>query len=505
MQLKTKIKVVIAEDEPAIMHSLAAKILEYDSDFLIVSQVSNGQDALEAIQHHRPDVLFTDIKMPVMDGIELIRTVNLQYPNIRIVILSGYSDFSYTQQAIRYGVLSYLLKPIESDALQETLQDLKNKIVREQYYETHKIIYSSNYSSGSGKTLEHCLLSVCVGNLFYDSSDPYLQNEYSQYRLSHWEPILSNILPHMEDWYISEEATNIFTICIRGTAFSCAAISECAMILQRRLLDHFPSVPVSIAYFQHPQKQEDVWMCTSRLQNLLQQRVVPAQSSVLILEKEEFFRPAESFSIVKTRVNNQLRGLISEKDAQGVRQELTLIFNYMVSHQVTQHDFYKVILYIMRTFEFNGLPTEDIYTKKVMRQLCTCFDKTKLVESLVSLIVQSFWQEDASLDLEEQLLSYINNHYLQLDQLEDLSEVFHYSYAYLSRLFKKRTGVSLNKYIIEKRLELSKRLIENNDDMSITQIAELSGFSDRRNFLRAFGAYVNMSPSEYKASIITKG
>lgn len=98
-----------------------------------------------------------------------------------------------------------------------------------------------------------------------------------------------------------------------------------------------------------------------------------------------------------------------------------------------------------------------------------------------------------------------NNHYLQLDQLEDLSEVFHYSYAYLSRLFKKRTGVSLNKYIIEKRLELSKRLIENNDDMSITQIAELSGFSDRRNFLRAFSAYVNMSPSEYKASIITKG
>ena len=183
MQLKTKIKVVIAEDEPAIMHSLADKILEYDSDFLIVSQVSNGQDALEAIQHHRPDVLFTDIKMPVMDGIELIRTVNLQYPNIRIVILSGYSDFSYTQQAIRYGVLSYLLKPIESDALQETLQDLKNKIVREQYYETHKIIYSSNYSSGSGKTLEHCLLSVCVGNLFYDSSDPYLQNEYSQWKV----------------------------------------------------------------------------------------------------------------------------------------------------------------------------------------------------------------------------------------------------------------------------------------------------------------------------------
>lgn len=99
----------------------------------------------------------------------------------------------------------------------------------------------------------------------------------------------------------------------------------------------------------------------------------------------------------------------------------------------------------------------------------------------------------------------MDSHFIHLDQLEDLSLIFHYSYSYLSRLFKKYIGVPLNKYVIEKKLELAKQLIENNRDLSIAQIAELSGFSDRRNFLRAFSSYTNMSPSEYKASIISKG
>ena len=96
MQLKAKIKVIIAEDEPAIMHTIAAKIQEIDSDFLIVEQCTNGLDALQAVHLHRPDVLLTDIKMPVMDGLDLAKNTSLQYPNTRIVIISGYSDFSYS-------------------------------------------------------------------------------------------------------------------------------------------------------------------------------------------------------------------------------------------------------------------------------------------------------------------------------------------------------------------------------------------------------------------------
>ena len=90
MQLKAKIKVIIAEDEPAIMHTIAAKIQEIDSDFLIVEQCTNGLDALQAVHLHRPDVLLTDIKMPVMDGLDLAKNTSLQYPNTRIVIISGY-------------------------------------------------------------------------------------------------------------------------------------------------------------------------------------------------------------------------------------------------------------------------------------------------------------------------------------------------------------------------------------------------------------------------------
>ena len=320
-----------------------------------------------------------------------------------------------------------------------------------------------------------------------------------------WETILSDLVPYDYDWFVSEEAPNIFTICLRGSNLYSSRISEAAEEIQRRLRGLLPGAPVSIAFFHAPQQQKDIWMCTRRLQNLIQQRVVPAQSFIFIAEKEEFSKPLGAFSIVKTRVNNQLCRHISDKNVSGIRQELSLIFNYMVSHQVTQQDFQKVILFIMRTCEFAGLSADDTWTRKVMQQLCTCFEKEKLPELLINLTLQSLYPETSAPNLDEALLSYIDSHYLQLNQLEDLSLVFHYSYAYLSRLFRKRTGVSINKYVMEKRLELSKQLIENNNDMSISEIAELSGFSDRRNFLRAFASYTSMSPSEYKASLIPKG
>lgn len=127
METVRGLRVAIAEDELLILNNIAKKIEATNKNFHVVSTSQDGQSALEAIQTFFPDILFTDIQMPVMDGLTLIKNVNEKYPNIMIVVISGYNNFKYAQTAIKYGVKEYLLKPVKKSELNETLLRLSTR------------------------------------------------------------------------------------------------------------------------------------------------------------------------------------------------------------------------------------------------------------------------------------------------------------------------------------------------------------------------------------------
>src|SRR3989339_2114332 len=102
--------VVIAEDEKLIRNGIAESIAWDKLDAEVVGLAKNGQEALVAIQTHNPDILLTDIQMAGGDGLELIKAANRTNPDIKIIIISGYNNFSYAQQAIQLGVKEYILK-----------------------------------------------------------------------------------------------------------------------------------------------------------------------------------------------------------------------------------------------------------------------------------------------------------------------------------------------------------------------------------------------------------
>ena len=117
--------VVVVEDEKLIAKNIAKNIELVNSNFKVISIENNGEDALNFIKQNTPNVIFTDIQMPVMDGIELIRQI-FQYNNyIKCVVLSGHDDFNYAKSAIEYGVFSYLLKPVNIDELTSLLKKLE--------------------------------------------------------------------------------------------------------------------------------------------------------------------------------------------------------------------------------------------------------------------------------------------------------------------------------------------------------------------------------------------
>jgi len=119
------IRVLIAEDEPPIARAAGRMIEEYSSRFSVIGYAINGQIALERMRENPADVVFTDVRMPVMDGLRLASEIGASFPGCVVVILSGYQEFSYARSALRSGVFDYLLKPLNRKDLGAVLEKIE--------------------------------------------------------------------------------------------------------------------------------------------------------------------------------------------------------------------------------------------------------------------------------------------------------------------------------------------------------------------------------------------
>lgn len=125
MEDKTVINVVVAEDEELIRNNIVKKIHALNLGFNVIGSAQDGKEALELIEKYSPDILITDIQMPVMNGLELIKIVSSKYPHIIKIVVSGFNEFKYAQQALKYEVKDYLLKPLNKQALMDTLGTIR--------------------------------------------------------------------------------------------------------------------------------------------------------------------------------------------------------------------------------------------------------------------------------------------------------------------------------------------------------------------------------------------
>ncbi len=130
-------KVVIVEDEEIIRKGLMFTVHWTDLECTVVADCGNGEEGVKAIQEFRPDIVITDINMPVVDGLEMIRRTCEEY-EYAAVILSGYSDFEYAQTAIRYGVLGYLLKPLKTSEIIEAIEKAKKECEKRNIFRSHR-------------------------------------------------------------------------------------------------------------------------------------------------------------------------------------------------------------------------------------------------------------------------------------------------------------------------------------------------------------------------------
>lgn len=162
----TKYSVIVAEDEILLLDHLAEKIRQCAPDFEVVGKAQTGDEAYRLVKEHHPDLLITDIRMPVMNGIELLENVYNHCPLTKFIIISGYSDFEYAQSAIRLKVSEYLLKPIDPEELTLALQNIRKQYQIEQ--KAYEDIFNESMTRNSPEQIAATLRDYLVKNYNMD-------------------------------------------------------------------------------------------------------------------------------------------------------------------------------------------------------------------------------------------------------------------------------------------------------------------------------------------------
>ena len=215
-------KIILVDDDPAIREGLPLLIDWAAHGFHISATAENGLKALERLRTERFRLLITDVRMPVMDGISLVRAIqSLIYP-VFVIILSGFGDFEYAQAAVEYGVKRYLLKPVNESKLIKTLDDLKNQLGKEEISNYRPIMSGRPFIDDESQKLEpiinfirsHCterLTLHAVASMYYFNAS-YLGRVFKRYTGVSFNDFLINCRITLAQDMLRATADSIITI-----------------------------------------------------------------------------------------------------------------------------------------------------------------------------------------------------------------------------------------------------------------------------------------------------
>lgn len=212
-------KVVIVDDEPIIVEGLTRSIPWEKWDCKVVATGYSGMDGIELVEKEKPDIFFSDIRMPRLDGLTMIAAVKSKHPQIEITILTGFSDFEYAREAIRIGVTRFLVKPSKMDELEEAVaamvKNLQEKGIKgDDSSKTQEEITSTENAdeSNEGGAEESAASSFIVNNALKYMEENYreklkLQEVAEQVYVSQWH--LSKLLNRYKGQSFSDILNNI--------------------------------------------------------------------------------------------------------------------------------------------------------------------------------------------------------------------------------------------------------------------------------------------------------
>ncbi|QFJ54778.1 response regulator transcription factor [Pseudobutyrivibrio xylanivorans] len=527
--------VFLVEDEILIRDGLKASFPWEQYGFAYVGDAADGEMALPLIRQTKPDVLITDIRMPFMDGIALSKMIKKELPNTRIIIISGFDDFSYAQEAIGIGVDNYLLKPITKDKLAEVMTDVKAKLDKENekdnYLEQFKA-ESQEYEQFARVRFFNQLVggTMSVSEVYEKSEDLGLSLDATHYNLvlldftpmngavtapvysKHRARLSDQLMQYLKccpEYIVFHWSMDTYAIIVKGDAYTISShTSTLIENIQRRCIVYEDEINWYLAESGVINRLSEFAKACQIANKRLGCRYINPQGHVFTDEDIEAIRSNNEESD-SAQIDQRLVALFLENAEESeIESFLDNLINKQTKNALKSILFCKYFSMTMYMCVCDYLRKMSLNPDEVLGREIR-IEMENADEDKVMALVQRMFAAAISKRKNEfgkqsrsqlsEAIRYVDEHYSDASlSLNEVAKEVNISPSYLSAMFSRENKTTFVEYMTSKRMEQAKHMLINTSEKSQT-IAEQVGYKDPHYFSYIFKKTYGLSPKEFRA------
>lgn len=510
-------KVLLVDDEWIIREGISTMIDWARYDIELIGAAKDALEAYDIICNHSPHIVITDIKMPVMDGLELIEKVRERFPEIIFVVLSGYGEFDFASRAMRHGVKHYLLKPCSENRIIEVLEEVKGELALRKKRDELISKSKENMEKLMPLVREQFLRDLVMNKTYtreeYKYYNKMLDIDDKPVRLMLFQPeehgyeelfALRSIIEEV----LGNKILYLNTLIKDQVLTLVDAVDDDTLLGMitdiKEYYHYYKKMEVTISYSDYgnledlPIMYNEVQQCIKYSFYLGEGSIITKKdihgaedergNNVLVFDYEKISTAVKNGNIIETK--SEIDRFFDELNR--MKYEISISRTYCVQllmsviRDCSFEDIDKNIKKIVEIQRMNTLDEIYDFVLELGSQLAKAKNEnivskhSKIVRRIMNIIDENLENEDLSLKWIAQEKLYMND-------------------RYLSKLFKKETGENFSQYLMRVRMEKAQQLIQMGDADKVYEIAEKVGFGNNpQYFSHVFKKHTGSSPSEFK-------
>lgn len=512
--------VLIVDDESLIRDGLKC-IMNWDEiGFTICGEAANGEDALAAILNKSPDLVLMDIRMPKLPGLDVVRLSLEGGFQGKYIIISGYSDFKYAQEAIRYGVVSFLTKPIDEDELFETVTKIKKEL-------DAKSMVSGQMDLLRQKAKDAILHDLVtppeeIAHPLTESDLEELELIADVYQIVIYENF--SLAPNATTYSfaellkVSNQGDNTFNHFYEDRMNVILLKGQYALNRFHDFLGHYhgdrppqkasPMDTLFLAYGRSVNTITEIYLSYQDALALVHRRFFCIQGQHTLGYEELPDITSSVYELQQDKLEEYTQTLseyLQTFNRKKVAETLMSLEEYLyrVKNAISEVKLFLTDIYLQIKEQFNTLYSHNNIPFPSNSAVIECIDRKYYLYEIVQFLSEQFemimnaigtTSRNSVLD---DILYYIEHNYPSNIKLETIAPLFGYNSAYLGKIFHKTVGESFHSYIDHIRINHSKTLLLQGT-YKVYEIAEMVGYRNVDYFHKKFRKYVGESPAEYR-------
>lgn len=496
-------RVLVVDDEPAAVENICSIIKTKCPELTVGATAENGKEGLAKFENYMPDLIISDVKMPVMDGLEMIKAIKDSKAEVPVVLLSGCQEFEYVRTALAYGVSDYILKPVTPAGFMAAVEPVL-RLLQQKVYEQRKKLARSMII---GETVKKEKVGRYFGEQAYYTAVIRERGLPRRFRDT-WEFELISEAENTMFVYGRDEREALY-IC------PMAAISRSEFVEfiekekdKKRGSHNF----VTAVMMEDAVPRENLGDAVSSVYEEMNRKLSMGVTQTIAVKhnrsrEKGAVQERTECSINEIRGAEVIKGLdrcLEKRDYGKLFEELWKLIEKAEAVKCPQLELERLVRQFASRVQQYFNSRQDALEEELMLEdaFYEAGRSRELYDSLKSILIR-YWKKDKesvkldSLEFIEEIKEFVELNLSQELTVSMLCREFNLSQSYLNLIFRKHGMESFNTYLRNARIKRAKEIMERNPQMFIKDVAMMVGYKDQFYFSRIFRAVTGISPSGY--------